>query len=61
MALHQFANDFFVLLGGDKTLSDLSKMLDGELGKRRTAMVGLSISCSYQSTEAFGRNTYQKR
>ena len=60
MALHQFANDFFTLLGGDKTLSDLSKILDDELSNRRIAMVNFSISCNYQCTEAFDRNTYQK-
>jgi hypothetical protein len=31
MALHAFANDFFTLLGSEKTLVDLSKMLEEEL------------------------------
>ncbi|KAK2460114.1 hypothetical protein APHAL10511_007880 [Amanita phalloides] len=38
MALHQFANDFFTLLGGEKTLADLSTMLENEISSRRTAM-----------------------
>ncbi|KAF8735009.1 hypothetical protein AX14_002919 [Amanita brunnescens Koide BX004] len=38
MALHQFANDFFSLLGGDWTTSDLSKILDDEICNRRAAM-----------------------
>ena len=48
MALHQFANDFFSLLGGDWTTSDLSKILDDEICNRRAAMVILSISHGYQ-------------
>jgi hypothetical protein len=47
MALHQFANDFFTLLGGDSTTSDLSKMLYDELCSQRTAMVSLSMSHGY--------------
>ena len=53
MALHQFANDFFTLLGGDKTASDLSKMLDDELCNRRTAMVILFTSRGYQALKSF--------
>jgi hypothetical protein len=53
MALHQFANDFFTLLGGDKTASDLSKMLDDELCNRRTAMVILFTSRGYQVLNLF--------
>ncbi|KAG0707461.1 hypothetical protein DFH29DRAFT_844493 [Suillus ampliporus] len=34
MALHQFANDFFGLLGGDKTISDLETQLKEELSSR---------------------------
>lgn len=34
MALHQFANDFFGLLGSDKTVSDLETQLKEELRSR---------------------------
>lgn len=53
MALHQFANDFFTLLGGDKTASDLSKMLDDELWNRRTAMVILFMNRGHQVLKLF--------
>ena len=62
MALHQFANDFFTLLGGDKTANDLSKMLDDEICSRRTAMVILFASRGYQVLKPFSdRNISQKR
>ncbi|KAG1783532.1 hypothetical protein EV702DRAFT_1208638 [Suillus placidus] len=34
MALHQFANDLFVLLGGDKTIAELEAQLKEELSSR---------------------------
>jgi hypothetical protein len=34
MALHQFANDFFGLLGGDKTITELEAQLTEELSSR---------------------------
>jgi len=34
MALHQFANDFFGLLGSNKTISDLEAQLKEELCSR---------------------------
>jgi hypothetical protein len=34
MALHQFANDFFGLLGGDKTIAELEAQLKEELSSR---------------------------
>ncbi|KAF8641188.1 hypothetical protein AX17_000823 [Amanita inopinata Kibby_2008] len=38
MALHQFANDLFTLLGSHKTPHDLLEMLDNEIASRRTNM-----------------------
>lgn len=39
MALHQFAHDFFTLLGGEKTQSELVELLRHEWESRRTADV----------------------
>lgn len=41
MALHAMANEFFLLLGSEKTSDDLSKMLDDELSNQRTSMKSL--------------------
>jgi hypothetical protein len=46
MALHQFANDFFGLLGGDKTITELEAQLTEELSSRWGAdSTGVCISC----------------